>query len=207
MRGALPADAAARLRRHVKASMETKRRLPGACEPAILEAAARIAETLAAGGKILLAGNGGSAADAQHIAAEFVGRLSAAAERPALAAIALTTDTSVLTALANDYGFAHVFARQLEALGRPGDLFVGLSTSGDSENVLRAAGRARELGIATVGLTGAGGGRLAAACDLCIAVPSGVTQHVQEAHIMIGHVLCDLAARALGYASGDPAAE
>ena len=200
----LPADAAARLRRHIEASIETKRRVLAECEPAILAAAARLAATFAAGGKLLLAGNGGSAADAQHLAAEFVGRLSRGEDRPALPAVALTTDTSALTAIGNDYGFARIFERQVEALGRPGDLLLGLSTSGSSENVLRAVARARERGLATLGLTGASGGLLGSACDLCIAVPSDVTQYVQEAHIMIGHILCDLTGQALGLCGEGP---
>lgn len=205
MNPAWNADAAARLRRHVEASIETKRRVLAECEPAILGAAARLTAALAAGGKILLAGNGGSAADAQHIAAEFVGRLSSAVERRALAAIALTTDASALTAIANDYGFARVFERQVEALGRPGDVLLGISTSGNSENIVRAVVRAREAELATIGLTGAGGGKMAAACDLCIAVPSSITQHVQESHIMIGHILCELVERSLGFGTGETA--
>lgn len=205
MNPAWTADAAARLRRHVEASIETKQRVLAECEPAILGAAARLTAALAGGGKILLAGNGGSAADAQHIAAEFVGRLSSAVERRGLAAIALTTDTSALTAIANDYGFARVFERQVEALGLPGDVLVGISTSGNSENILRAVARAREAGLSTIGLTGGGGGRMAAACDLCIAVPASVTQYIQESHIMIGHILCELAERSLGFGTGESA--
>ena len=144
--------------------------------------------SLRQGGKILLMGNGGSAADAQHLAAEFVGRF--VKERRGLPAIALTTDTSILTAVSNDYGYDKVFTRQVEALVSPGDLVVGLSTSGNSPNVVNALTRAKELGASTVGLTGAGGGSMAALCDLCIKVPSSITARIQEAHILIGHIAC-----------------
>jgi D-sedoheptulose 7-phosphate isomerase len=158
--------------------------------PAIHTVAEMAGDCLRRGGKILLMGNGGSAADSQHIAAELVGRFQR--ERKGLAAIALTTDTSLLTSVGNDYGYEHIFARQVEALGRPGDLLIGISTSGNSPNVVRAIEVAKGLGITTVALTGAGGGRLAALCDLTLAVPSSVTARVQEAHILIGHVLCEL---------------
>jgi len=148
---------------------------------------------LAGGGRVFWMGNGGSAADSQHLAAELVGRFER--ERPGLASIALTTDTSILTSVSNDYGFESVFARQVEALCRPGDLLVGLSTSGNSANVLRAMERAGELGVQRVGLTGGSGGRLRDCCELCIVVPSDNTARVQEAHILIGHVLCDLVER------------
>ena len=144
--------------------------------------------SLRQGGKILFMGNGGSAADAQHLAAEFVGRF--VKERRGLPAIALTTDTSILTAVSNDYGYDKVFTRQVEALVRPGDLVVGLSTSGNSPNVVNALTRAQQLGAATVGLTGSGGGCMAALCDICIKVPSTITARIQEAHILIGHMAC-----------------
>jgi D-sedoheptulose 7-phosphate isomerase len=148
---------------------------------------------LSAGNKIMLAGNGGSAADAQHLAAEFVSRFSF--DRPGLAAVALTTDTSALTAIGNDYGFDKLFSRQVEALGRAGDVFVGISTSGNSPNVLGALAACRAKGIVTVGLTGRSGGRMAALCDHCLHMPSDETPKVQEGHIVVGHVICGLVER------------
>lgn len=156
----------------------------------IVAAARAAAEALGKGGKLLLFGNGGSAADAQHLAAEFVNRLSR--ERPALPALALTTDTSALTAIANDREYGEVFARQIEALGRPGDVALAISTSGNSPSVIRGAQAARRLGLTVVGLTGESGGRLAPEVDFLIRVPSRSTQRVQEAHITIGHALCEL---------------
>jgi D-sedoheptulose 7-phosphate isomerase len=150
----------------------------------------RAVETLRAGGTILLAGNGGSAADAQHIAAELVGRF--AYDRPALSAIALTTDTSALTAIANDHGFERIFARQVEALGRRGDLLIAISTSGRSPNVVAALQAARARGIVTVGLTGQHPGPMAPWCDHVLAMPSPETPRVQEAHILVGHIMCRL---------------
>ncbi|WPL18799.1 Phosphoheptose isomerase 1 [Thiorhodovibrio winogradskyi] len=145
--------------------------------------------TLKAGGRILWMGNGGSAADAQHLAAELVGRFER--ERPGLASIALTTDTSILTSVANDYGFERIFARQVEAIGRAGDLLIGLSTSGNSSNVVCAMAVAGRLGLARAGLTGSDGGALREQCQLCLCVPSRRTARVQEAHQLIGHLLCD----------------
>jgi D-sedoheptulose 7-phosphate isomerase len=139
-------------------------------------------------GKILLFGNGGSAADAQHIAAELIIRY--AADRPPISAIALTTDSSVLTACGNDMGYEAVFARQVEGLGRAGDVAVGISTSGGSANVLRALDQARTTGLRTIGLTGGKGGQMQSLCDVLISVPSPVTARIQEMHIMIAHVLC-----------------
>jgi len=163
--------------------------------PAIARAAGVVADCLAAGGHILFCGNGGSAADAQHLAAELVGRFLK--ESRAFPAIALHANTSVLTALGNDYGFETIFARQVEAHGRPGDVLVGISTSGNSSNVLRAVVTARQLGLATVGLSGGSGGQLAEACDICLAVPSSSTPRVQEGHILIGHIICGLVEDAL----------
>lgn len=174
-----------------------------ALAPEIGRFAEQAAECIAGGGRVFWMGNGGSAADCQHLAAELVGRFER--ERPGLASIALTTDSSILTSVANDYGFESVFARQVEALCRDGDLLVGLSTSGNSANVLRAMERAVGRGIYRVGLTGAGGGRLADTCELCLSVPSRVTARIQEAHIVIGHILCDLVERRI---TGEaPAAE
>ena len=138
--------------------------------------------------KTLIAGNGGSAADAQHIAGEFVSRFYF--DRPGLASIALTTDTSILTAIGNDYGYERVFARQVEANGANGDVFIGISTSGNSKNIVEAIKAAKERGIFTVGFTGAKGGIMKEMCDICICVPSNETPRIQESHIVIGHILC-----------------
>jgi D-sedoheptulose 7-phosphate isomerase len=156
----------------------------------LAELAQAVAERLQNGGKLFAFGNGGSAADAQHLAAEFVVRLGR--DRPAMAAVALTTDTSILTAGANDYGFEEVFARQVEALGRPGDVALGLSTSGDSENVRRALVRAGELGLFTAAFLGSGGGVIAPVVDLPVVVPSDDTQRVQEVHIAMCHAFTSL---------------
>jgi D-sedoheptulose 7-phosphate isomerase len=148
----------------------------------------RVSQTLAAGGKILLAGNGGSAGDAQHIAGEFLSRLNY--DRAPVAAVALTTDSSVLTAIGNDYGFECVFERQIRGLGRSGDVFVAISTSGRSPNILRAIDAARELGLEVVGLSGRTGGEMAARCDLCLCVPADTTPLIQQLHITVGHIVC-----------------
>ncbi|MDB5159176.1 MAG: phosphoheptose isomerase [Mucilaginibacter sp.] len=156
--------------------------------PDIEKACELITSTIKNGNKVLIAGNGGSAADAQHIAAELSGRF--VKHRKALPGIALTTDTSALTAIANDYGYDYVFARQIEALAHPGDLFIGISTSGNSEVVLRAFSTAKEIGCTTLGLSGRDGGKMNGLCDLNIIVPSDVTARIQEMHILIGHILC-----------------
>lgn len=156
------------------------------------------AQTLQAGGKILFCGNGGSASDSQHLAAELTGRFIK--DRRPLAAIALTTDTSALTSIANDYTFEDIFARQVMALGRQGDLLVGISTSGNSKNIIRAVEVARSLGLRTVGLLGRDGGQLCAICDHAIVVPNDVTARIQESHILIGHTLCGLIEQHLGLA-------
>lgn len=145
--------------------------------------------------KLLLFGNGGSAADAQHIAAEFVGRYRT--ERRALPALALTVNTSSLTAIGNDYAFDVVFSRQVEAFGIAGDVALGISTSGNSENIVRALNKAREMGMKTVALTGAAGGRLKSSVDYCLAVPSSDTPRVQECHILLGHIICEIVERQL----------
>jgi D-sedoheptulose 7-phosphate isomerase len=165
----------------------------------IHEAAMQIADAFKSGGKVLLFGNGGSAADAQHIAAEFVNRFLI--ERPPLPAISLSTDTSVLTSIANDYSYDEVFAKQLKGIGRKGDVAVGISTSGSSANVVKAFRVARKLGIFTVALTGEGG-KLASLADISLAVPSRSTPRIQEAHIAVGHVLCDLVDRILFQEAG-----
>ena len=156
----------------------------------IAQAADWMIETFGAGGKVLLCGNGGSAGDAQHIAAELVGRFERA--RGPLAALALTTNSSALTAIANDYDYRQVFSRQVEAWADARDLVIGISTSGNSTNVIAAMEMAKSKGARTIGLTGRSGGRLASYVDLCIAVPSANTARIQEAHILIGHILCHL---------------
>jgi len=176
----------------IRESLETKQRL--LADDQTLAQIEQLAEVirgcLHAGGKVLLAGNGGSAADAQHIAAEFVGRFEV--EREAFAAIALTTDTSALTAIGNDYGFEQVFARQVAGLGRAGDVFIGISTSGNSANVVRAMEVARGRGLHTVALVGAKLGQLHALADTVLAAPSTRTARIQECHILIMHLLCQL---------------
>ena len=161
----------------------------------VLKAAAAIVEALGRGGKLLLFGNGGSAADAQHVAAEFVGRFQR--ERAAMAAIALTTDTSVLTSIGNDYAYERVFARQVEALGRPGDVAFGISTSGSSPNVVAALKAAGTLGLVTIALTGGDGGLVGRAAAIHVNVPSDVTARVQEVHRTLLHVICELVERAV----------
>jgi len=158
--------------------------------PRILEMVAMLVETFSRGGKLLVMGNGGSAADAQHFAAEIVGRFKM--ERRGLPAIALSTDTSILTAVGNDYGFDDVFSRQIEALSSSGDLAIGISTSGNSPNVLKALKLAREKGCRTIGLLGKDGGTIKDVCDLALIVPTNDTPRIQEGHITIIHIVCDL---------------
>jgi D-sedoheptulose 7-phosphate isomerase len=156
--------------------------------PAIEQACEMINSTIQSGHKVLIAGNGGSAADAQHIAAELSGRF--VKDRKALPGIALTTDTSAITSIANDYGYEQVFSRQLEALAQPGDLFIGISTSGNSEGVLNAFRSAKKINCKTLGLSGRDGGQMNDLCDLNIIIPSNITARIQEMHILIGHILC-----------------
>ncbi|MFQ3634123.1 D-sedoheptulose 7-phosphate isomerase [Roseiflexus sp.] len=179
----------------IEASIDLKRRTLESQLPVIVAIAERIVDTFQRGGKVLLCGNGGSAADAQHIAAEFVSRFRR--ERRGLPAIALTTDTSILTAIGNDYGYERVFARQVEALGQPGDVVVGISTSGASASVLAAMRAARERGMTTIGLTGATGGLLVGHVDVCLCVPSQNTARIQEVHITVAHVVCEIVERTL----------
>lgn len=188
-------DDSARVRAILRESAAVKQALAEAAAGAVAEAAARCVESLRAGGKILLFGNGGSASDAQHIAGELTGRLGR--ERPALPAIALTANTSDLTAIGNDYGFDHVFTRLVQAHGRDGDVAIALSTSGNSPNVLSAVEACRERGLRTIGLVGRGGGKLAPLVDHAVVVPSDDTQRIQESHITIGHALCELIDEAL----------
>jgi D-sedoheptulose 7-phosphate isomerase len=183
------------IRRQFLESAAVKQEAAQSLAEPVAAAAAMVLAALRAGHKVLLCGNGGSAADAQHIAAELVGRYTR--ERPGYPAIALTTDTSNLTAIGNDYGFDRIFARQVEALGQAGDVLIAISTSGNSPNVLRAVEQAQALGMATVGLAGRDGGALVAATDLCLVAPHDVTARIQELHITIGHILCDLVEAAL----------
>ncbi len=166
-----------------------------ALKAATVAAAQACITCLRGGGKVLLAGNGGSAADAQHIAGEFVSRFEF--DRPGLAAVALTTDTSILTAIGNDYGYEKLFARQVQALGRPGDVFIGYSTSGKSPNILRAFETARELGLVCVGFTGNRGGPMRELCHHLLEVPAPETPRIQEGHLVLGHALCGLVEQAM----------
>lgn len=180
--------AAARFQDHLEVFAETMESLS---ENDVLgHIALRCREALRSGKKILFCGNGGSAADAQHLAAELVGRYEK--NRKALPAIALTTDTSVLTAVGNDFGFDEVYARQVEALGNMGDVIIAISTSGNSNNVVRAVEAARAKGMHTIAFTGASGGKLKEICDLIYAVPSDITARIQEMHILGGHIICEL---------------
>jgi phosphoheptose isomerase len=178
------------IRRSLGEGVRVRAQLLADHAPAIVAAAELMRDAVLGGKKVLLCGNGGSAADAQHIAAELVGRF--VFERKPLPAIALTTDTSALTAIGNDYGYEHVFARQVEALGNPGDVLVAITTSGTSKNVLAAVASARELGMKVIGLTGAKGAAFLASCDAGIAVPSTNTARIQENHITIGNLLCEV---------------
>jgi D-sedoheptulose 7-phosphate isomerase len=176
----------------IEASIATKQSMLGNRE--LISTAARISEILVhalkQGNKVLIFGNGGSAADAQHIAAEFVGRF--AFDRPALPALALSVNSSCVTAIGNDYGFDLVFSRQLEALARPGDVAIGISTSGNSPNVIKAMSTARKMELHTVALTGAAGGGIKSNVDHCICVPSNDTPRIQEGHILVGHIISEL---------------
>lgn len=176
--------------------VSTQRRLTEPdCLQAIVNASGVLLRSLSQGGKLLIFGNGGSASDAAHVAAEFVGRFQA--ERRGLPALSLSANESTLTSIANDFGFEHVFARQLEAIGTPGDVAIAISTSGRSTNVIAGARTARRLGLATVGLTGADGGELRDLVDVCVSVPASRTARVQESHILIAHVLCEIVERKL----------
>jgi len=186
---------------HLQESADLKHKVAQLCLPSILMATDFIVEAFQEGGKMLLCGNGGSAADCQHLAAEFMSRSTKELERPGLPAIALTTDTSFLTAFANDRGFDGIFERQVRALGKPGDVLIGISTSGNSENVLRAVNTAHEIGIKTIGLMGKGG-ILETKVDCAIALPSRNTQYIQEALLSIEHLLCDLTEQIL-FARGE----
>ena len=183
------------IRRLVAESLAVKQTFFDANAGLLLSVARRLAESLAAGGRVLAFGNGGSAADAQHLAGELVGRYLR--DRPALSAIALTTDPSVITAIGNDMGYESIFRRQVEAHGRAGDVAVGISTSGRSPNVVQALATARERGLVTVGLTGGGGGHLAGQVDYLIDVPTTSTPRIQEVHGMVVHLLCQIVEEAV----------
>jgi len=172
------------------ASIQVKEELLQTKVNEILDIAAILIEALKKNGKVLICGNGGSASDSQHIAAEFVGRFQK--ERRGLPAIALTTNTSTLTALANDYGYEVVFSRQVEALGQKNDVLIGISTSGKARNVSSAIKQAKKMGLKTIALTGGDGGELAKLADVALLVPSNVTARIQEAHITIAHIICEL---------------
>ena len=182
---------------YLAASAEVKTRSSLACAEAIVAAASLIAQCLRQGGKLLICGNGGSAADCQHLAGEFVSVLDRRRMRPAMAALALTTDSSIMTAISNDFGFAGIFDRQVQALGSPGDILVGISTSGNSENVVRAFEQARQKQMKTIALTGGQIGILGQKADVAICVPSESTQHIQEVHLAVEHLLCLLTERDL----------
>ncbi len=192
-----PVDPVALIQSQLEASAEVQRQVARTLGPRIAEAAAILLGAFRSGGRLFLCGNGGSAADCQHLAAEFVNRLDHRKPRAALSAIALTTDTSFLTANANDVGFDHIFERQIEAHGRTGDVLLAISTSGASKNVVRALERARLQGISSVLLTGGAESPASALADLAIQVPSRETQRIQESHITIGHILCELVEQGL----------
>lgn len=188
------------LRNNLQRSLEVHERLIDTCLPQLTAAAGALISAYTAGNKALFFGNGGSAADAQHLAAEFLGRYLR--QRDPLPALALNANSSAVTAIGNDYGYEFTFARQLEALAKPGDVAVGISTSGNSPNVIEAVLCARRLGIFTIGLTGASGGRLGSLVDVLIAAPSEETPRIQECHILIGHALCDAVEEAVTRQSG-----
>lgn len=183
----------------IRKSIEVKERVSRECLEDIAEAAATIGAALKDGRKVVFFGNGGSAADAQHIAAELVGKFKK--KRPALSASALSTNTSVLTAIGNDFGFDEIFSRQVEGSLRAGDVAIGISTSGRSPNVIKGIEEARRVGAKTIALTGSGGGQLAPLCDHKVIVPSDDTQRIQECHIMIGHIVCELVEDMIGAAT------
>lgn len=183
------------IRNFLNASADLKYQVAESLSEKIAEAAQAVVDSLKGGGKLMLMGNGGSAADSQHLAAELVGRFKQ--NRKAVPALALTVDTSALTALGNDFGFETVFERQIEALGRKGDVAIGISTSGNSENVVRAVRLANQLGVKTIGFLGNQGGKLRDCVNIPIVVPSNDTARIQEVHITIGHIICEIVEQAL----------
>jgi phosphoheptose isomerase len=184
-------------RAYLQRTVDTALSVQVECLDDIADAAEILIGSLRAGGKLLICGNGGSAADAQHLATEFVSTLTLDNPRPSIPAVALTTDSSLLTAIANDFGIEGVFARQVESLGLPGDVLIAISTSGNSANVVRAAERAREQDLKVVALTGAGGGTLASEADVAIRIPSTITGHIQECHLAVEQLLASLVEDAL----------
>jgi D-sedoheptulose 7-phosphate isomerase len=188
------------LRANIERSIEVHGQLISACLPAMTAAADALLSAFHTGHKALFFGNGGSAADAQHLAAEFLGRYLL--ERSPLPAVALHSNSSAMTAIANDYGYEHVFSRQLQALAVPGDVAIAISTSGNSQSVVEAVTCARKMGLYTIGLTGASGGRLHDLVDTLIAVPSEETPRIQECHILVGHALCDAVEQAIAALPG-----
>lgn len=179
-----------RIKNFLNESADLKREIADTLAPQIMEAINTVRKSFESGGKLLLMGNGGSAGDAQHIAAEFIGRYKL--ERKPVPAIALTVDSSILTCVGNDYGFDSVFERQVQGLAHKGDTVIGISTSGTSENVVRGIAAAKTIGAATIGLLGKGGGTLKGMVDVPIVVPSSDTARIQEAHITIGHIICEI---------------
>ena len=198
-------DALGRIRQEIDESIQVKTLLKSEV-PIIEKVCNEIISCLSAGKKVLIFGNGGSAADSQHFAAELQGRY-AIADRRALPAIALTTDTSILTAVGNDYGFEYVFSRQVEALAAAGDVVIGISTSGNSPNVLNGIQKANQIGALTIGLTGKDGGKLREVCNVCICVPSSITARIQESHLLIEHIISLLVERALSLNTSEYAEE
>ncbi len=174
----------------IENSIETKKRISNMHISIVNDMVQLLIQSLSNGKKVLLFGNGGSAADSQHIAAELVSKFRR--DRKALPAIALTTDTSIMTSIGNDYDFADVFARQIEALGQEGDVAIAITTSGNSPNVLKAVRMAKEKGISTIGLTGQGGGKISELVDICFRAPSEITARIQEVHITVAHAICDI---------------
>jgi D-sedoheptulose 7-phosphate isomerase len=176
----------------IQESIDVKKKLMDEQKENILSCGNLLGKSLKNGGKILFCGNGGSAADSQHLAAELVVRLRGEVNRPAIPAIALTVDPSIMTAGGNDIGFDNVFARVVEAYGREGDVLIGISTSGNSENVIRAMHQAKKQGMQTLGLLGGSGGKMLSDCDYSVLVPSKVTARIQESHILVGHIWCEM---------------
>jgi D-sedoheptulose 7-phosphate isomerase len=179
----------------LKESSEIKLKVLESCYQDILKTGDALVECIKKGNKLLLCGNGGSAADCQHLATEFMVRLSHDVSRPAIGAIALTTDSSNITAGGNDIGFENIFARNVEGIGIKGDILIGISTSGNSENIIRALKKAKEKGIVTIGLLGRTGGKMKQECDYSICIPSDNVQRIQESHITVGHILCEITER------------
>jgi D-sedoheptulose 7-phosphate isomerase len=189
------------LRTNIERSVQVHARLLEACLPAMTAATNALVSAYQAGHKALFFGNGGSAMDAQHLAGEFLGRYLR--DRRPLPAVALADNTAAVTAIANDYGYEHVFSRQLEAIAVPGDVAIAISTSGNSKNVIEGVTSARKLGLFTIGMTGSSGGRLHGLVDALIAVPSDETPRIQECHILVGHALCDAVEHAIATAQAN----